>query len=399
MPPSAAGTPEDTRSILRFSVGKTFRVTETTKDGLVGLDVSPDVDHKFGGFMHEIWVEPEHLEADVPRLNAAPGRPSFGEVFHLAHGGSTAGHLKDLGAKHVVMMMDSLTTGPASPSPAKHFALRRDYWRDFYRHLPRPTGGKAPRFSSPPGTLTSSSDLKTGLRGRRRGQPLVLWSGAGWDELLFVWWACDALLRCRVSPEDIWVASPTAEFNRYATRELESVSHANDEDVLRVFTFSRRCGAAFLRSGARQWAAFTAGDLGALQKSRSGRVSAPPLGPLPPTAAAFVPQFRRRGRTRTLHLSDYDRRLLGLFSSGDWSSAMGRLKNAVTRDAFMSLLQGYGDLLVPARLAAWAMHAPDILEQRPANDAKSFLNAVEYRLTTTGIALLEGGLTLSLIHI
>jgi hypothetical protein len=83
MPPSAAGTAEDTRTILRFSVGKTFRVTETTTDGLVGLDVSPDVDHKFGGFMHEIWVEPEHLEADVPRLNAAPGRPSFGEVFHL----------------------------------------------------------------------------------------------------------------------------------------------------------------------------------------------------------------------------------------------------------------------------------------------------------------------------
>jgi hypothetical protein len=391
MPPQASSSAEETRRILRFAVGRTFRVTEPGSHGLVGLDVSPDVDRKFGGFMHEIWVEEEHVEPDVPRLNEAPGRPSLGDVVHLVHGGSTAGHLKALGAKRVLMMMDSLTTGPASANPAKHLALRRGYWRNFFRQLPRLKGAKALRDSSPFGTVTSATDLKAGLRGRRSGQPVVLWCGADWDELLFVWWACDALLRCKVSPRDIWIASTTAEFNRYGKRELASVAHAEDEEVQRVFTFSRRCSASCLRRGARLWAAFAAGDLGALQRFRGDRTYVPPLGPLPPTAAAFVPQLRR-GPTLRIGLTEYDSRLLGLFSSGDWCSAMGRLKNGATRNSFMSLMQEYGDLLIPARLATWATCAPDILEHRPASDAKRFLDAVEYRLTDRGIAILQGDL-------
>jgi hypothetical protein len=333
----------------------------------------------------------------LKRLNAVLQRPSFGEALHLAHGGSTAGHLKALGAKRVLMMMDSLTTGPVSSNPAEHLDLRLAYWRNFYRGLPSPPGKKAPRFSvgsGPVGTLTSASDLKKGLRGRRTGEPLVLWSGARWDELLFAWWVCDALIRCEVSASDVWVASPTAVVTRHANRELQSPTHAQDEDLLQMFAASVQCTATLLRSGARLWAAFTKGDLGAIQRLRSHRTSSPPLGPIPAPAAALVPQVHHAGGKQRIGLSDYDRRLLGLFSSGKWSTAIGRLKDAGTSESYLSLMEAYGDLLIPERLNAWAAHGPDILEERPMRQARSTLDAVEYRLTTKGRAILKNGLPL-----
>jgi HEAT repeat protein len=310
------------------------------------------------------------------------------------HGGSTAGHLKALGAKRVLFSMDSLTTGPASPEPVTHSKLRQTYWRDFYRRLPRPAGRRALRSSSPRGELTSATDLKVALRGRRSDQPVVLWTGDPGDEVLFAWWACDALLRCRVSPRDVWVASASAELDRGSTSELKSVAWASDEAVRRVFSVSRRSTAAFLRAGARRWAAFAAGELGALQRPLSPRGQpALRLSPLPRAAAELIPQVRRRGGGRQLHLSDYDERLLGVFSSGAWSTARARFGDPSTRAAFRSLLDDHGGLLIASRLAAWAAHAPDVLEQRPASAASSFLDAVEYKLTGRGMDLIKNGLT------
>lgn len=329
----------------------------------------------------------------------APARPSFSDAIHLVHGGSAAGHLKVLGAKRVLFSMDSLTTGPASPKPVTHATLRHAYWRDFYRRLPRPAGMRALRSLSPPDELTSAKDLKVALRGRRSDQPVVLWTGDPGDEVLFAWWACDALLRCRVSPKGLWVASASAELARGSTSALKSmavpvsVAWATDDAVRRVFAVTRRSSAAFLRDGARRWAAFVAGELGALQRPRSTRGQpALRLGPLPRAAVELIPQVRWRGGGRQLHLSDYDERLLGVFSSGAWSTARARLEDPSTRAAFRSLLAGHGDLLIPSRLAAWAAHAPGVLEQRPASAASSFLDAVEYRLTGRGMDLLENGL-------
>lgn len=384
-PPAARSAPAQTRAILRFAVGKTFRVSSIDKEGRVGLDLSPDADRKFGGFMHEVWVESDEVERDVPRLNEAKGRPAFGDVIHLANGESTFGHLRLLGARKVLGMRDSLTTGPVSTNPTEHTALRKTYWREFYRRI-------AIRFSSAH-SLISAADLSKGLAGRKPGQPVVLWSGSLWAELLFVWWACDALSRHGVSPGDVWLASTAGDFARYATRKPETPSHASDEEVRRIFTFSRRCTATELRSGARLWSAFAAGDLGALQEARTKAASAPPLGPMPASACVMVPQLRRKGRQSRLHLSDYDQRLLGLFTSGEWSTALGRLKNRDTKAGFMSLLEGYGDMIIPVRLAEWASHAPDVLESRPIPGAVTALGAVEYRLTNRGTELLHQGLS------
>jgi hypothetical protein len=378
--------------VLKFCVGKTFRVTGLGEHGLVGLDVSPEVDRKFGGFMHEVWVEPDCIAQDVPRLNGVPGRPAFRDVVHLAHGGSTMGHLTALGAKRVFGMMDSLTTGPASANPSRHAEVRNTYWREFYRSLPQPPGSRRLRHQKVRDTLSTAADLRVALRGRRPGQSVVLWAGTTWAEILFVWWACDALERCRVHASDVRIACRAGEFARYVSRPLYTPAHAADEEVLRLFSFSRRARPSLLRAGARLWSAFAKGDLGYIQTRRDSRLLDPPLEPIPRTAAYLIPQIHKSGGEFTIHLSRYDERLLGLFGPGEWSTAMERMKDPATQKSFMSLMEGYGDLLIPARLAQWASDVPEVLEKRPAANATSFLNAVEYRLSEKGRATLHANI-------
>lgn len=61
MPPGIETLPEESRRVFRFCLGRTYRVEEIDRWGLVILDVSADIDHLFGGFMNEIHVEPEFL--------------------------------------------------------------------------------------------------------------------------------------------------------------------------------------------------------------------------------------------------------------------------------------------------------------------------------------------------
>ncbi len=53
--------PEETQRIFRFCVGRAYPVIEIDMNGLFVLDVSSDVDERFGGFMNDIRVEREHL--------------------------------------------------------------------------------------------------------------------------------------------------------------------------------------------------------------------------------------------------------------------------------------------------------------------------------------------------
>ena len=51
------------------------------------LELSPDADRKFGGFTHEIWVEPEGVERDVcARVNRAFRKSHLGWIrFRATH--------------------------------------------------------------------------------------------------------------------------------------------------------------------------------------------------------------------------------------------------------------------------------------------------------------------------
>lgn len=53
--------PEESQRVFRFCLGRTYRVDEIDKNGRMILDVSGDIDHRFGGFMNDIRLEPQNL--------------------------------------------------------------------------------------------------------------------------------------------------------------------------------------------------------------------------------------------------------------------------------------------------------------------------------------------------
>jgi len=62
MPKWAAQLPDESRRVFEFCIGRTYRVDEIDSQGLFVLDVSADIDHRFGGFMNDIRLEVECLE-------------------------------------------------------------------------------------------------------------------------------------------------------------------------------------------------------------------------------------------------------------------------------------------------------------------------------------------------
>lgn len=315
------------------------------------------------------WVK---LHAALEAASAS-ARPSFDDAWHLVHGGTT---LRPLASKRVLIFEDALENGPVSNSPLRHRVLREEYWRTFYRRLP--SIGRGGTWKSASSDLISANDLKKRLKNKR---PIVLWSGGTWLEILFVWWACDALIRCEIDPAEVWVGSATGELAKWASRL--SPTHIRRREFLSVLAFNRRCDAEFLSTGARLWGAFCHGDLGVVEAHRAAAVPH-----LPIHSSDFIPEVRGHSR---LFLSSYDTRLLGLFASGEWNSAIASLSSPDTRRTFISLLDGHGDLLISIRLSEWAHHAPDILECRRAENPKSYSRVFEYRLTARGVAMLVEG--------
>ena len=57
MPPWVTELPEESRRVFRFCLGRTYRVEEIDVHGLMVLDVSADIDHRFGGRFNDIRLE------------------------------------------------------------------------------------------------------------------------------------------------------------------------------------------------------------------------------------------------------------------------------------------------------------------------------------------------------
>ena len=62
LPPWVEKLPKESQAVFKFCVGRTYLVSEIDKHGHFVLDVSPDVDKQFGGFMNDIRVEEKYIE-------------------------------------------------------------------------------------------------------------------------------------------------------------------------------------------------------------------------------------------------------------------------------------------------------------------------------------------------
>jgi hypothetical protein len=61
MPLWVSELPEESQRVFRFCLGRTYRVDEIDERGLLVLDVSGDIDPKFGGFMNDIRLEAQYV--------------------------------------------------------------------------------------------------------------------------------------------------------------------------------------------------------------------------------------------------------------------------------------------------------------------------------------------------
>lgn len=66
VPKWVADLPPKTQQIFQFCRGKPYKVVDIDPNGLLVLDVSQDVDKKFGGRFNDLRIEPEHVEEIKP---------------------------------------------------------------------------------------------------------------------------------------------------------------------------------------------------------------------------------------------------------------------------------------------------------------------------------------------
>lgn len=62
MPGWVASLPHESRRVFEFCVGRVYVVEELDERGLCVLDVSTEVDRRFGGHYNDIRLEAEFLE-------------------------------------------------------------------------------------------------------------------------------------------------------------------------------------------------------------------------------------------------------------------------------------------------------------------------------------------------
>jgi len=62
MPEWVATLPEESRRVFECCLGRSYRIEEIDGQGLFVLDVSADIDERFGGFMNDLRLEAEFLE-------------------------------------------------------------------------------------------------------------------------------------------------------------------------------------------------------------------------------------------------------------------------------------------------------------------------------------------------
>ena len=64
MPDWVSTLPEESRRVFAYCLGRTYCVEEIDENGLYVLNVSGDIDERFGGSMNDIRLESEYLEED-----------------------------------------------------------------------------------------------------------------------------------------------------------------------------------------------------------------------------------------------------------------------------------------------------------------------------------------------
>jgi len=64
LPNWVADLPDESQRVFAFCLGCVYTIEEIESHGLLVLDVSQDIDSRFGGYMNDIRVEAEFVEEE-----------------------------------------------------------------------------------------------------------------------------------------------------------------------------------------------------------------------------------------------------------------------------------------------------------------------------------------------
>src|SRR5690554_427665 len=171
-----------------------------------------------------------------------------------------AGVLESLGAESVISFPDLLTHGPVSSDSKRHRKERLKYLRDLYSSL-YPGGAEADKSRVDAlmrplekGYLTTEQ-LGSAAGRAAKGGRFVIWTTPTFEDRLFLWFACSALLEEGIAPDRIGIAepqillpSPIPARARYA-----NLSQLSEEDLEAELDEICYPGPIYLETAANLW--------------------------------------------------------------------------------------------------------------------------------------------------
>src|SRR5690554_1356195 len=320
----------------------------------------------------------------------------------------TGGILKRLGAKSVLTYPDLLTHGPVSADSKRHRKERLKYLRAFYTSLysgnPAANKTQVDAAMRPlEGGYLTAEQFGSAAGRLAKGGRFVIWTTPTFEDRLFLWFACSALLQEGISPDRIGIAepqillpSPIPARARYA-----NLRQLSDEDFEAEFDEVFYPEPIYIETAANLWETF------ASVSPRQLAVSVGHTRKFFPQFFVFIEDFAnlfprateppgRRRDTRSRHalrLSEFDHDLFANLSDAEF-----RMADEVLDDDLLEKYAYLGELAALVRLREWGEATGEdasylIVEPNPERapgDADPMAQ-FRYRLSAAGRALFEDG--------
>jgi hypothetical protein len=283
--------------------------------------------------------------------------PSIAEAIHLVSGSAAAGWVKAIGAKTGITSDDKLTSGPCDVNPVRHAELRRTWDGAEFR---RPF------------------DLER-LRGAIAGEaPIALWGTRAYSDLVWIWWALDALDRIGVARSRCWLAQP------YSDDSYAIVGMFDADEMRAAFSAATPITDDQWREGGELWSQFASpSPLAFDEVRRRGSSAFSELTSSAEIHGAWFPRFDN-GRLR---LSELDEVLLG--NVGDSWRTPNNVIGTLPERGHEQLISPFDAYFTVERLRHWATHG--VLERETLDDQNPY-EQDRFRATDRARALLSDGL-------
>jgi hypothetical protein len=288
--------------------------------------------------------------------------PSIAEAIHLVSGTAGAGQLKGAGARKGIHSDDRLTSGPCDVDPVRHTELRRTWDLEVAPYI---------EWRS----ALDLAKLRTVIAG---DAPIVLWGTRAYANLVWIWWALDALGHIGVERSRCFLARPHADdpfaivgmFGADETRHALAAATAITDDQW--------------REGIDLWMKFASPSPLAFDEARrQGSSAFPELTSSTELHGAWFPRFED-GRLR---LSELDEVLLG--NVGDSWRTPRKIVGALPEPRITQLVRMFDAYFHVERLCQWA--ARGVLERETVEEDNPF-EQDRFRATDRARALLSDGL-------